>query len=279
MRSPKARALGGMLRDIRKARGMSLADVSQAIDRDRGLISRWENGERVPKATDVARLLAIMEVTGPRYEEILDMAIGRHDPQWLAVSLPDQRQQLTALMEFENTATKITAVAPLILPGLLQSTGYVRAIMTAGDVPANEIEERVATRINRRKVLMRKDPVHLVALIGEAAVRELIGGRKVMVEQLRHLQHMAAFPHVEVLVMPLEIGWHPGLEGQFYLMESEDVDTVVQVENRRSGLFLHTPEDVQIYLDAVDTIRGVALGAPESAMFLAAMIDRMETTE
>lgn len=275
MRSPKARALGGMLRDIRKARGMSLADVSQAIDRDRGLISRWENGERVPKPTDVARLLAIMEVTGPRYEEILDMAISRHDPQWLAVSLPDQRQQLAALIELEASAKALTTVSPLLIPGLLQSAGYVRALMTAGDVPTGEIEQRIATRLNRRKVLMRKDPVQLTALVGEAAVRELIGGRKVMIDQLHHLQQMAAMPNVELLIIPLEVGWHPGLEGPFYLIESED--TVVQVENRRSGLFLHAPEDVQIYRDAVDTIKEVALGAPESAMFLAAMIDRMET--
>lgn len=279
MRSPKARALGGMLREIRKARGMTLLDVSLAIDKDRGLISRWENGERVPKPTDVARLLTIMEVKGAQYEEILDMAIGRHDPQWLAVSLPDQRQQLAALVEFEDTATVITEMSPMMVPGLLQSIGYIRAIMTAGDVPPDEIEERIATRINRRKVLIRKEPVRMVALVGEAAVRELIGGRKVMLEQLRHLQHMATLPHVEILVVPLEIGWHPGLEGQFTLIESEDVDAVVNVENRRSGLLLHAPEDVQIYRDAVDTIRGVALGAPESAMFLAAMIDRMETTE
>jgi transcriptional regulator with XRE-family HTH domain len=279
MRSPKARALGGMLRDVRKARGMSLADVSQAIDKDRGLISRWENGERVPKPTDVARLLAIMDVTGPRYDEILDMAIGRHDPQWLAVNMPDQRQQLAALIEYEATATGIIAVSPLILPGLLQSPAYIRAIMTAGYVPAGEIEARIAARLNRRKVLMRKDPVHFVALVGEAAVRELIGGRQVMVEQLRHLQHMATQPHVELLIIPLEVGWHPGLEGAFYLIESEDVDPVVHMENRRSGLFLHEADDVQNYRDAVDTIKEVALGVPESAMFLAAMIDRMETTE
>jgi transcriptional regulator with XRE-family HTH domain len=279
MRSPKARALGGMLREIRKARGMSLLDVSQAIDRDRGLISRWENGERVPKPTDVARLLTIMQVTGPRYEEILDMAIGRHDPQWLAVSLPDQRQQLAALIEFEATATTITEFSPLLIPGLLQSAGYVRAIMTGGGVPVNEVEERIATRLNRRKVLIRKDPARMVALVGEAAVRELIGGRRVMIEQLRHLQQMAALPNVEVLIIPLELGWHPGLEGPFLLIESEEIDTVVHVENRRSGLFLHEPDDVQIYRDAVDTIREVALGAPESAMFLAAMLDRMETTE
>jgi transcriptional regulator with XRE-family HTH domain len=279
MRSPKARALGGMLREIRKARGMTLLDVSQAIDKDRGLISRWENGERVPKPTDVARLLTIMEVKGAQYEEILDMAIGRHDPQWLAVSLPDQRQQLAALMEYESTATTITELAPLMIPGLLQSPGYVRAIMTAGGVPAGEIEMRIATRLNRRKVLLSKDPVHMVALIGEAAVRELVGGRKVMIEQLRHLQQMAPHPNVEVLIVPLEVGWHPGLEGPFTLIESDDVDSVVHVENRRSGLFLHATEDVQTYRDAVDTIRGVALGEPESAMFLAAMIDRMETTE
>lgn len=275
MRSPKARALGGILRDLRKARGMSLSDVSEAIERDRGLISRWENGERVPKATDVARLLTIMQVTGPRYEEILELAVSRHDPQWLAVSRPDQRQQLAAVIESEAAATAITSVSPLLIPGLLQCAGYVRALMTAGDVPRNEIEERVAVRLNRRKVLMRKEPVQLTALIGEAAVRELIGGRKVMVDQLHHLQQMATLPNVELLIIPLEVGWHPGLEGPYDLFESDD--TVVHVEIRRSGLFLHTLEDVQTYREAVDTIREVALGAPESAMFLAAMLDRMET--
>lgn len=277
-RTPKARALGGMLRAAREERGLGLRKLALEIRRDAGLLSRWETGDRVPKPTDVAQILTKLGVSGARYDEILDFSYSAGDPHWLAISLPDQRRMMHALVEFESTASAITEVSPLLVPGALQATGYVRAIMTAGGVPAEQVEERIAARIRRRDNLLRSDPVPLLALVGEAGIRQLIGDRVVMVEQLRHLQRMAELPNVDLRVIPLDNGWHPGLEGPFTLIESE-ANPLVHIENRRSGLFLHEDKDIQVYRQAVDMIEGVALGGPESALFIAAEVDRMECTD
>ena len=278
-RTPKARALGNMLREARTERGIGLRVFAQEIERDAGLVSRWETGDRVPKPTDVARILATLGVSGTQYDEILDFSYTANEAQWLAISLPDQRRMMHALVEFERTATRIIDVAPLLVPGVLQSTGYVRSIMTAGGVPDDQIEERIAIRIKRRETLVRKDPVGLVALIGEAAIRQLIGDRQVMLEQLRYLQRMSKLPNVDLRVVPADVGWHPGLEGPFLVIESEEVSPVIQIEMRQSALFLHEEKDVQVYREAVDMIGRVALEAPESALFIAAEADRMEAPD
>jgi transcriptional regulator with XRE-family HTH domain len=269
-RTPKARALGNMLREARMERGIGLRAFAQEIERDAGLLSRWETGDRAPKPTDVARILTSLGVNGVQYDEILDFSYTANDAQWLAITLPDQRRMMHALVEFERTATAITEVSPLMIPGALQSTGYIRAVMTAGGVPDDQIEERISTRIRRRDNLMGRKPAQMLALVGEAGIRQLIGDRQVMVEQLRHLQRMSELPNIELRVIPLDNGWHPGLEGPFTLIESDEVSPVVQIENRRSGLFLHEENDIQVYREAVDMIGRVALEAPESALFVAA---------
>jgi transcriptional regulator with XRE-family HTH domain len=277
-RTPKARALGGMLRDARTERGIGLRAFALELGRDAGLLSRWETGDRVPKPTDVAQILTKLGIFGERYDEILDFCYGAGDPRWLAVTLPDQRRMMQAVLEFEKTACATVEVSPLLIPGLLQSAGYVREIMTAGGVPAEQIEDRISTRLDRRKILTRKDPMRLLTFVGEGGVRQLIGDRAVMVEQLRHLQRMAGLPNVELRVIPLDVGWHPALEGPFTVIESDEVSPVVHIENRRSGLFLHEEDDIQVYREAVDMIGRVALEGPESALFIAAEADRMEAS-
>lgn len=259
-------------------RGIGLRSFAMELGRDAGLLSRWETGDRVPKPTDVAQILTKLGIVGARYDEILDFCYTTGDPRWLAITLPDQHRMMTALLEFERSASLLIDVSPLLIPGPLQSTSYIRAIMTAGGVPEEQIEDRITNRINRRDTLLRRDPVRLRTFVGEAGVRQLIGDRAVMVEQLRHLQRMSRLPNVELRVIPLDVGWHPALEGPFAVIESDEVDALVHIENRRSGLFLHEGDDVQIYRDAVDMIGRVALEAPESALFIAAETDRMERT-
>jgi transcriptional regulator with XRE-family HTH domain len=276
-RTPKARALGGMLRSAREERDIGLRRFAKELGRDAGLVSRWETGDRVPKPTDVAQILTKLGVSGARYDEILDFSYSAGDAQWLAISLPDQRRMMRAVIEFESTASAVVEVSPLLVPGALQATGYIRAIMTAGGVPEDQIEDRIAARIRRRDNLLCSNQVPLLVLVGEAGIRQLIGDRLVMVEQLRYLQRLARLPNVDLRVIPLDNGWHPALEGPFTIIESEA--TVVHIENRRSGLFLHEHKDVEVYRQAVDMIGRVALGAPESALFIAAEVDRMEYTD
>lgn len=275
-RTPKARALGSALREAREDRGLSLRKLARELGRDPSALSRWETGDRAPKPTEVAQILTFLGIVGPRYDEIIDMASGTAAPRWLAVSLPEQRQQLAALLDFERTAHTVTDVSPLLIPGLLQTSGYARAIMSAGGVPADEVETRLAVRIGRRDALTRRDPVRLVAVIGEAALRQVLGPGEVMVEQLGYLLHAASLPNVAIRILSFDSGWHPALEGPFVLLDSEQKAPVVQIENRRSGLFLHEGTDVDAYRHAADAVLEVALDSDDSRKIISQVIDEME---
>jgi transcriptional regulator with XRE-family HTH domain len=280
--TPKARALGAALREAREGTGRTLRQLAAELGRDHTLLSRWENGQRVPKSTDVAQVLTVLGVIGDRYDEIVEMAEGTDASLWVAITLPEQRQHQTALLDFEDSAAPITTVSPLLIPGLAQDDGYVRAIMSAGGVPADEVATRVAVRIGRQAVITRRNPAHLVAVIGEAALRHVIGNKQVMVDQLEHLLKVSELPNVDLRVMDYMSGWQPALEGPFTLIDPRADDEratipVVQIENRRSGLFLHEPEDVDVYRQAADAMLRSVMSPAQSVELITEVITEMRT--
>jgi transcriptional regulator with XRE-family HTH domain len=289
-RTPKAKALGAALRQAREEKHMLLREVGAAIDRDIGMISRWETGDRAPKPEQVAQILATLGIQGQRYEEIMTLAYGTNESQWVATSLPEQRQQMVAFLDWEQNARQIVEVAPLLVPGILQTSDYIRAIMTAPGVPAGEVASRVATRIGRREAITKHRPANFLALIGQSALTQGIGGRQVMIGQLRHLMEMAAFSNIELRIVPDNRGWHPGLEGMFTLIEAPRItvgngsserrptslESIVFVGNRRTVLMLHEDEDVAAYKKAIDQVMGVALPPDKSVTFIAELAHRME---
>lgn len=181
----------------------------------------------------------------------------------------EQQRQLDELLVRERDAVAITDVAPLLVPGLLQTSRYARAIMTEGDVPPDQIETRVAVRVGRREALTRRNPAHLLALLGEQVLRQLIGGPDVMAEQLEYLLKVAELPTVDLRIVPTATGWHPGLEGPFVLDEFEDGTAIVHLETRTSGLFLDEEEHVTPYRDAAEKVLRKAMSAAESAELIA----------
>jgi transcriptional regulator with XRE-family HTH domain len=271
-RTPKSRALGRALAEVRNTAGMTQRGLAGAINRGAGTVARWETGERMPTPDAVAQILTELGVRGERAEEILAMARGSNDAGWLAVKLPEQRAQMSALIDLESTATSIAIWNQLVIPSYLQTSDYIRAIMSAAKVPANEVGMRVSARIERRDVITRRDPAHLLALIGEAAFRQVIGTPRVMLDQLRYLLEMAEYPNIDVRVVPFSAGWHPGLEGPFLHIEPAAGRPVVHLENRVSGLMIDAEEDVSAYRDAIDTILDVAMSPDASSELIAKLI-------
>lgn len=285
-RTPKARALGAAIRQAREAKGLLLRELAAAINRDNGVLSRWETGERTPKPEQVAQILTKLGVEGCEYDEIMTLAYGTAESQWVATSLPEQRQQMTAYVHWEQNATRIVEVAPLLVPGILQTSEYISAIMSAPGVPTGEIALRVTSRIGRREVIERQHrPASLLVLLGQSALNQHIGGRRTMLGQLAHLLELAARPNIEVRIVPDRAGWHPGLEGAFTLIESAtaapirnapDTVSIVFVGTRRSVLMLHEGADVEAYQRAVDGILAMSLPPDRSAKFIAELHNRME---
>jgi transcriptional regulator with XRE-family HTH domain len=279
-RTPKARALGAALRQAREEKKLLLRELGAAISRDIGVISRWETGERTPKPEQVAQILTKLGIGGERYDEIMTLAYGTNESQWVAFTLPEQRQQMAAYVDWEQSASRIVEVAPLLVPGLLQTSDYTKAIMTAAGVPTSEIALRVTTRIGRRETITKPKPTQLLVLLGQGALNQDIGGKRAMVEQLRHLLEMSARPNIELRIVPDHRGWHPGLEGAFALIESRRANankaSIVFVGNRRSVLMLHEDRDVDAYKRAIDRIMAVSLQQDDSLKLIADLHKRME---
>lgn len=262
--TPRVRGLGATLRDVRKERKVTLRELGARLNRDFTMISRWENGEKTPSLMQVAEILHGLGITGEQYDEILSLAHRTEDPLWAVTGLPGQQQQLNTVLEYELTAARITSVTHQLIPGMLQTSDYTRAVMRRAKVPNIESETRVAVRIGRREALTRRNPAHLTAIIGEAALRARIGGPEVMLDQLRHLLKMSELLTVDLFVVPADTDWHPGMDGTFDMIECLDGTIVVHMENRRSGIFLHQEDDVQVYLDAIPEILAVALKSKDS---------------
>jgi len=278
MRTPKARALGKALRKAREDRGYGLREFAKVLERDPGVLSRWETGDRIPAPDQVAQYLTRLEVIGEPYEEIMELTRATDEPRWLAISLPEQRQQFDALLDFEQHATMITHLAPMLVPGLLQTSGYIRSIMSAGEIPSHEVPRRIAMRIGRKDVLTRPEPVRLAAFVGEGVLRQLIGTREVMAEQLRHLRDAMKWPNVDLRVIPFGSGWHPALEGPCLVIDSTESEPVVHLGLRDSMLFLHEEDDVNRYRQAIEKVERVALNPQDSAKVIAGYIQRWENT-
>lgn len=275
-KTPKAVALGSALRQARADKGYKLREFAAKINRDPAMLSRWETGDRIPKPEQVAQILTVLDVNGDQYDDIMTLVYGTGEPQWVATTLPEQRQQLAAYLEYEQQAATIIEVSPLMIPGLLQTADHIRAIMTGGGVPAGDIPTRIAVRLGRKEIITKANPARLVALVGQAALYQGIGGRDAAIAQLRYLLEMMQRPNVELRVIPFGTDWHPGLEGAFTLIDSEGPASVVFLETRRSTLWLHKEDDVNAYKHAVDMVQRVALSTQDSARLISELMHRME---
>jgi transcriptional regulator with XRE-family HTH domain len=259
--TPKALALGAALRKARERNGLTVRELAERVGSDFGSLSRYEKGERTPKPEKVSQILATLGVNGDEYDEIMSLTRDTEGPLWAAVSLPEQRRQVDALLDFEKRATRITTVGPLLIPGLLQTEDYIEAMVSAdGVIPPNEVRTRVVVRLGRQQAVLSRqvDPVPLLALIGEAALAQMIGTPSVMVDQMRYLLETGKRTNVTIRIVPFVSGWHPGLEGTFHMLETKPT-TVVHLENRRSGVFIHEEPDVAAYRRAVDQVSQAAM--------------------
>lgn len=275
--TPKARALGAELRECRRDAGLTQQELADQIGVSHVSVSRYESGTRLPKPEDVAQILATLGVNGERYAELVDMARGVEHPNWLETGKNGLRRELTTIIEFERTATSIVEVATNIVPGLLQTADFARALMS--EVPGPDLEARVALRVGRRDVLSRSNAPDFKAIISEVALRQRIGGVAVMADQLRQVQKMAALPNVAVLVLPaVSERWHPAHAGSFILYEFPKSQPIIHLEHFASGAFIHTKE-VAAYQDAVATLRGIAMDSDRSADLIAELIDELQGSD
>lgn len=257
---------------------MSGRELSQRLGFSHGTVSHWATGRRLPGPEDVASLLTLLGIKGEEKQRLIELARHAAEPNWLVVGMPGIPQQLAGAIESERHASAMVEWSRDIVPGLLQTADYARALATATGISESEVDARVLLRVGRSEVITRRDPVELLALISEDALHEKICVPEVMLDQLRHLLDMAQRPNVTIQVVPPRVGWHPGLIGPFVLYSFPDAQPVVHFEHYSSGAFVIDEDDVHAYQEAVKIIRGVARSPEDSAKLIATIADDLEKT-
>ncbi|WP_215545136.1 helix-turn-helix domain-containing protein [Amycolatopsis sp. CA-230715] len=281
--TPRGRRVGQRLREARIAAGYdSIPPFAAKIGRDRSTVSRWETGERQPSPDDVTRYLMTLNASMDEVDDVQSLLVGDNGNEvWLSRGGSDRVQQMAALLEAEDAARTITHVGAEVVPGVLQTKEYARAIMESGGLPAEEVRSRVLERLGRRDMLTRRtNPVHLVAVIDEVVLRRRVGGHHVMLEQLQHLSDQVKLETVTFRVVPIASDWNPVQAGQFTLIdpvEGSSIKPVVQQEVHHTTLFFDNEEDVAAYRIAVDTAESVAMSASDSEALIADIINELET--
>lgn len=273
----RARGLGAELRELRETKKLTTREVAKHLGWSASTVSRTENGMRNISSEDVAALLVLYGVTGQERERLLALARESDQPGWWETQHPGLPSQLTALIGFESQAIRIVDVELILVPGLLQTPEYVRAMLDAASVPGLQAETRVATRLGRQALLSRPEPPEYLAIVDESVLRRPVGGKAVMAEQIRHIGRVAERPNVSVQVIPYDCGAHAGLSGSYVLLEFAKARSIVHLEHKRSSLFLDEPDDVTPFVSTVDTLRNVALDPIRSIELLKSLAVEYES--
>lgn len=159
----------------------------------------------------------------------------------------------------EQDALVLRSYEPVLIPGLLQTEEYARACLARGQVPADEVEEQVAVRMERQAILTRKAPVRLTAVMDEFVLRRPIGGPEVMKDELEQLIDMAAKPHIHLHVVPAEVGAYAGLDGGYVIATLPEGQDVGYVDNPLGGQLVELSADVLSLRNIWEDVRAVAL--------------------
>lgn len=266
----RARALAAELRDLRRQAKLSTRDAAERIGISSASLNRNELGTRMPSPEEVSGLLVIYGVTGVTRERVLALARAANPSGWWETGKYALPKQLPTLITFESEATRITQFQPLVVPGLLQTHAYMRAVMEAFGAPDADADTRVAARAGRQTVLTRKHPPRYFAIMDEAALRRPFGGHKVMAEQIRRIIEFAEQPNIAVQVIPFERGGYPNF-GSYVLLQFAKAPDIVHLEHKQASGFLDDPEDTAPFQPLTDTLKAAALAPAETSDFLAAM--------
>ncbi|MBB5803895.1 transcriptional regulator with XRE-family HTH domain [Saccharothrix ecbatanensis] len=235
--TPRAQELAAALREAIKASPLSVRKLADQLGLSHSTISQWSNGHRVPSVHDVVALLSEMSVAGETADRIVELAELANAPADRLV--PGVTQAQAAIMEYERDARRITEWSPDLIPGLLQTGDSARVIL--GEASPGQVQMRLALRAGRREVLTRaEDPPHLLALVGEDAIRWCIGSPTVRNHQLRHLLKVSEIDNVTLQVVRRGHDFHVGLLGPFVIYDfAAQRPSVVLLEHHRSSAFLH----------------------------------------
>jgi hypothetical protein len=164
-------------------------------------------------------------------------------------------------MEYSERAVAIREYAAHVVPGLLQTEDYARAVLSVGRTLGSkeQLEERVALRMGRQERLGTSDRPELWVVLDEAVLRRPVGGRAVLREQLARLLRTTAEAHITVQVLPFDQGEHDVMGGSLTVLTMPDGTEIAYTEGAHYGQLIEDPHEVRSFALTYDRLRAAAL--------------------
>ncbi|MFE3018946.1 helix-turn-helix domain-containing protein [Streptomyces sp. NPDC059256] len=251
------------VRKLRTASGTSLRQLGERLGWDYSLFGKMEKGETL-SSPDVVQALDTHYGTSGMLLALWELAARDHT---------QFRERYRRYMALEAEAVSLWHFAVSVLPGLLQTAGYAREVLSAGGLKDEELTQQVDARIGRQDLLEGKDAPHFRTILSETVLRTALRDGSAWREQLEHLAEMSARWNLTIHVLPFSAGPH-GLDGtDVWFLRLPDARTVAYTENAYRGELIEECQSVEQLQRAYDVVRDLALSPAESRKFILRMLE------
>jgi transcriptional regulator with XRE-family HTH domain len=276
----RRRQLMAELKRLRDAAGLTQDDVADRLDWHSTKVMRIETGRTAPHPNDVRVMLGLYGVTSPdQVSALVKLAQDARQRGWWYSYRDALLNRYEFFIGLEAEASSIRNFELAMIPGLLQTEDYARAVIRGGpmELHADEVERRVEVRMTRQQALSQEDRPQFWAILDEAAIRRTVGGPAVMRRQLESLAQAADQVKTTIQIVPFGAGAHSGQLGPFVILDFPEPSEpeVVTMETVGGNLYVDKPEEVRLYTTAFDHLRAVALSPGDSGAMLRAAADAL----
>lgn len=272
-----SRRLALELARCREARRLSRDEVTKRLEWSNTTLFRIETGRTKPQPRSVRELLDLYGIGGTTKEGLIQLARDARKPGWWHSFRDVLPNPYEAFIGLEAGASGIRTFETTMIPGLLQTADYARAMIRGGpqELDPDEIERRVEVRMARQEILNGADRPRLWTILDEAALHRTVGGSAIMRRQLVHLAEMSEQAKTMIQVVPFAAGAHAGVTGPFVVLdfaEPQDPD-VIYLESVPEGVYLEDADDVGRFILAFDRLRAAAEHPDESIALIRKLAD------
>jgi transcriptional regulator with XRE-family HTH domain len=275
----RRKLLGRQLRELRDRAKISQDAAAKYAGLKAPSISRMENGKQAILPRTVRLLCQCYSVGAPDMDMLIRQAEESNDRAWYAMYSDTVPQWFESFLGLEAEATEVWAYEAELVPGLLQTPDYIRAVTAAwrteSDADDAELQRFVELRLARQRRLDGDHPPKLHAVINEAVVLRPVGGPATMAAQLRHLLDMSDRDHITVQVLPFAIGAHVAMLGAFTMLRfPEELEmNAVLLEHDHGATSAERPVDLDRYTRKFEWLTAKALSPDQTRERLATLVD------
>lgn len=246
--------LGALVAHYRIQAGLTQREVARRLCMSYDKVASIEQGRRTLQLADAEHIDKVLGTKGALAVAVNEMPEQEHIPLW-SVTLMENEQRARSMHNYENH----------VVPGLLQTGEYARAVLRCAYPPVaeEESERRFRNRMERQRLLQRTKPPAMSFVLDESALMRPVGGRECLRRQIRHLRACMDLPFLALTVMCLDRETSAGLSGPMVLIETVDFERLAYSEGQRGSVVVDDPEEVSKLYDRYGMLRAQAL-TPEA---------------